>query len=399
VSAARHNAGAEAPPQLAFLPAGEVLMVQPSGDGLLCSRIPGDNTIYLSGHFAVALDSLLHSHAEQHHITILEQISRQHPWLKGLAQASGRPVRNSALLCGQALGLLFIEMTARCNERCRHCYAESGPERTEMLPFRVIRDVLGQARQWGNPTIQFTGGDPLVHPDIVAAVRLARELEFADIEIYTNGLLLGSRMLGQLAGFSPRFAFSLYAHEAATHDHITRVPGSFARTVAAVRRTREAGLDVRIGVTLMPENIDLEAEIRRFVEDEIGLPSSRIHVARMKSVGRGSALSPSMPEGAGHHGRTGIQRRAAFRANAMQQRQGKLCIAADGSVYPCVFARETRFGNVHESDLSAIMQRLDERMLPDPSATRWQRCRQSLSCRDCQIISYALGTEVAHGAA
>ncbi|MFQ5335683.1 MAG: radical SAM protein [Flavobacteriales bacterium] len=297
--------------------------------------------------------------------------------------------------------MLFIEMTARCNERCLHCYAESGPNRTEALSLQEIHGVLAQARAFGNPTVQFTGGDPMIHPDLAAAVKLASELSYPDIEIYTNGLLLNPRLLSQLAPFSPRFAFSLYSHNASVHDRITRVSGSFERTIAAIRRTKEAGLGVRIGATLMPENQGQEQEISRFIETEIGLPPSHIHFAKIKSVGRGSDRHEAAPADGGskrHRGRLS-ETKNQHRQASVRKRYGKLCVAADGNVYPCIFSRHTLLGNIHRQGLTEILHALDQRTLPEPSAVRWESCRQSLSCRDCQIISYALGMENEHAAA
>ena len=73
--------------------------------------------------------------------------------------------------------------------------------------------------------------------------------------------------------------------------------------------------------------------------------------------------------------------------------QGKLCIAADGHVYPCIFARQTPLGNIRTHRLDAIVKELDERRPATPSAKRWTFCRHSLSCLDCQMHVYALGTE------
>jgi radical SAM protein with 4Fe4S-binding SPASM domain len=74
-----------------------------------------------------------------------------------------------------------------------------------------------------------------------------------------------------------------------------------------------------------------------------------------------------------------------------QDASGKLCIAADGSVYPCIFARRTPLGNIRTAGLDAIVRSLAERRPAAPSAGRWTSCQQSLGCLDCRMNVYALG--------
>jgi len=294
--------------------------------------------------------------------------------------------------------MLFIELTARCNEYCLHCYAESGPERHETLSLAEVRSVLEQAKTFGNPSLQFTGGDPLLHPDIPAALHLARELDYQDIEIYTNGLVLNDRLLNRLLPFAPRFAFSFYSDKAAIHDRITRVPGSFKRTLAAICRTKNAGLDVRIGVSIMPENQGQEQRILRFLKNEAGLPPANIHFDTVNAVGRGDSIKDKPESSGGNPDHYSREQESPSRTQETKW-QGKLCVAASGNVYPCIFSRRNLLGNIRRQALTGILHQLDQRCLPAPSMARWKQCRQSLSCRDCQFISYALGMESEHAAA
>ncbi len=295
--------------------------------------------------------------------------------------------------------MLFIELTAKCNERCLHCYAESGPDRHDLLSFKEVKGVLKQAKQLGNPTLQFTGGDPLIHSGLIPLVGAARQLEYQDVEIYTNGLLLNGSLLEKLLPYSPRFAFSLYSHDAEIHDRITRTPGSFARTVAAIQRVKTAGLETRIGVTVMSENQGHEQDIVAFAKNRMGIEPEHINFDTVKTVGRGNGADV-LPPSVDSHGPSHFHRAKKSTEKAHAARwHGKLAIAANGDVYPCIFARGTLLGNIRNQTLPDIIKALDQRNLQVPPATCWSRCKQSLSCRDCQVVSYILGMEDVHAAA
>jgi len=293
--------------------------------------------------------------------------------------------------------MLFIELTNRCNESCIHCYAESTPECSGRLELDEIEAVLKAARAFGNPAVQLTGGDPLIHPDIVEAAAAARDLGYKTLEIYTNGLSLNDAMLKRLLPYKPNFAFSMYSHDATVHDAITQVPGSHARTLAAIRRTQDAGLAVRIGIVLMPENKGQETDIVNFLQNELSLSAHQIGIDVVRSTGRGRFMWNYQPDLTGLRSfghRPDMPEMTPAETNAPASpvgHRGKLCVCSNGNIYPCIFSRQTLLGNIRCQTLTEIVQSLDRRKLPSPSAKRWKQCRQGLSCSDCQAIAYALG--------
>ncbi len=279
------------------------------------------------------------------------------------------------LVCGN-LGLLFIELTLRCNERCLHCYADASPEQSTQLGYREIARALDEAAIMGErPRVQFTGGDPLIHPDLVACVRHARALSFGEIEIYTNGLLLhAAPLLEQLIPLQPSFAFSFYAHDATLHDEITRVPGSHERTVSAIRRVLRAQLPCRVSIIDMARNHEVITETANHLRD-LGVEEDAIAIHAVRSIGRGS---------------DGAEPRATGREpSPLPPRRGKLCIAANGAILPCVFSRTIELGNIRHG---AIREQLSAIPVGNRIAVpeHWQRCQQRLSCGDCQLSAWLM---------
>jgi len=379
--------------RLLFLPDGEALALTGSPEGLHCEHTGNGMSALFSGDFANAIlmradlrDNLRDNPRQR---ALLNHLSRTHPWLRDLTRTTPSPPLPSRLLLGLELGILFIELTARCNEHCLHCYAKSEPERQEILALADVRRVLDEARRLGSSAVQFTGGDPLIYPELVAAVACAREAGYDDIEIYTNGLLLTDALLARLTPHIPHFAFSVYSYDAATHDRITRVPGSHRRTLTAMRRVMAAGLELRAGVIIMPENRGHERQTADFLHGELGLPRDRIGFDSVRGTGRGTFMDYE-PDTASTDQVHRAPKNHVDHDNR-NVRRGKLCVASDGCVYPCIFSRNTLLGNIGKQSLADMLAKLDERPLPQASEIRWRQCEQRMSCKDCQIIAYTLG--------
>jgi MoaA/NifB/PqqE/SkfB family radical SAM enzyme len=296
---------------------------------------------------------------------------------KALGSHAPLALNAETLLRGPAYDRLFIELTARCNERCVHCYADSHPERTEQLPWEVVRQVLDDARELGFSSIQLTGGDPLLSPILLQAVSHTAELGFEECEIFTNGLALSPGLYQELRRFPVSFAFSLYSHDPAMHDAITRTAGSHERTVRAIRRVVEDGRPVRLGIVLTEANISHAEQVRSFADD-IGVAVGAAAISFQHGVGRGTytetPLDFAWPIGSSHAGPS----RAPF--------AGKACVAYDGAVIPCIFNRNHRLGSVYVSRLhdllkSAPMRDVDVETITEAS----ERWGTMLSCWDCRL--------------
>ena len=380
-------------PQILHLPDDCLVLCEQHGGQIKLSHMHSGESITLSGVFAERLRRHLDA-PEQHPFPALGALSHQYTWLEQLQANTPTP---SKLLLGSGLGMLFIELTDRCNESCIHCYAESAPERSARLSREEIQGVLEEARKLGEPAVQFTGGDPLLHPDLCFAVQTARDLGYETLEIYTNGLALNEALLAKLLPFNPSFAFSIYSHDAAIHDAITQTPGSLLRTLKAMRRVQAAGLPLRVGMILMSENRGMEEATFAFLQKELGLDDTQFGTDVVRSTGRGEFM-PENQENISHlqrfRHRTDIPQEGVPSPREKTEehvlRHGKLCISSNGDVFPCIFSRRTKLGNIRKQSLSDMLASLDRRPLSRPSKENWQQCRESLSCSDCQAIAYLL---------
>lgn len=127
---------------------------------------------------------------------------------------------------------------------------------------------LRRARAVGVRGVVFTGGEATLHPDLPAAIRAARKLGFASIQLQTNGRGLAYRELCRellrcgITEFSP----SIHGSRPAIHDALTQTPGSWSQVVAGIRNLKALGAYVLTNTVITTKNFrDLPALARLLV--------------------------------------------------------------------------------------------------------------------------------------
>ncbi|MFH0803697.1 MAG: PqqD family peptide modification chaperone [Candidatus Tagabacteria bacterium] len=146
---------------------------------------------------------------------------------------------------------ITFETTYACNENCIHCYMERN---LPALSLSEIKRILGEIATEGCLFISFTGGEFFSRRDMLDIVDYAASLHFV-IDILSNGTLVNRDIAETLAKYSVRRAqISLYGVTPEIHDSITRLSGSFQRTLKGIKHLRDAGIKVEIAFSLMSQN-------------------------------------------------------------------------------------------------------------------------------------------------
>jgi len=163
--------------------------------------------------------------------------------------------------------LVIWEVTQACDLSCVHCRASAQPERdsgelTTEQGFRLLEEV----KSFGNPLMVFTGGDPLKRPDLYDLIRYSVGLGLRTNVTPSATPRLTDETIDRFkeAGVA-RMAISLDGPNAKVHDAFRRVPGTFDRAMAALRRAQEIGLETQVLTTVTQHNKGLLGQIAELV--------------------------------------------------------------------------------------------------------------------------------------
>jgi cyclic pyranopterin phosphate synthase len=138
-----------------------------------------------------------------------------------------------------------FSVTRRCTFRCSYCLPSGGPapcdDGGELSAFDARMWIETLHRTLGVRSLRFTGGEPLIRPDLAALVRAAANAGVPDIALTTNGAGLAERAVELRAAGLQRVNVSLDSLDAGTFASITR-GGVLHRTLDGIQAALDAGL-------------------------------------------------------------------------------------------------------------------------------------------------------------
>jgi SynChlorMet cassette radical SAM/SPASM protein ScmF len=170
-----------------------------------------------------------------------------------------------------ALRTIYFYLTEGCNLACRHCWMgprfDPAGDRYPTLPGESFETAIREAKPLGLASVKLTGGEPLLHPRFTQLLGIVQREGFR-LTIETNGLLCTPEIAAEIAKSPNRFvSVSIDGADAATHEWVRGVPGSFEAARRAVKNLVATGTRPQIIFTVMRGNVGQMEAMVRLAED------------------------------------------------------------------------------------------------------------------------------------
>jgi radical SAM protein with 4Fe4S-binding SPASM domain len=169
----------------------------------------------------------------------------------GLPEISFLEFRRQADVDGRRIPLQgTLETTFRCNLDCVHCYvnepAHDAAEKAREMSLERLKGLVDEIVEEGCLFLLITGGEALLRPDFPELYLHAIRRGLL-VTVFTNGTLVTDRLADLFAEHRPeRVEITLYGMTKGTYDRVTRVPGSFEKCLAGIRRLVERGVPLTL---------------------------------------------------------------------------------------------------------------------------------------------------------
>lgn len=164
-----------------------------------------------------------------------------------------------------------LELTLRCNVRCRHCYILYPGATTGEMSTDEVKAILDKLAEQGVLFLLLTGGEILARCDFREIYLHAKQLGFL-LTLFTNATLIDEDMANFLAEWPPRrIEVTIYGHTEQTYEKVTGVHGSFARFRRGVELLLERNLPLALKTVVMRTNRHEFEQIQAWAQG-LGVP-------------------------------------------------------------------------------------------------------------------------------
>ncbi|MCK4602271.1 MAG: radical SAM protein, partial [Phycisphaerae bacterium] len=175
----------------------------------------------------------------------------------------------------------------RCNLKCRHCYSSSSSAADpDELTTDEAASMIDDLARFGVPVLLFSGGEPLLRPDLLQLVARARQAGLRAV-LSTNGTLITDELAESLAEADLNYVGVSLDGLAETNDAFRGLVGAFDRALDGIRKCRDVGIKVGLRLTMNQGNVDEIAAIFDLIERE-NIP--RVCFYHLVHTGRGEDL-------------------------------------------------------------------------------------------------------------
>lgn len=280
----------------------------------------------------------------------------------------------------------IFDLLVPCNLRCRHCYLDFSHK--DIMPLEEVCNYLDQLADHGCPTVTFTGGEIFLRKDLMSIIAHAEKKGFL-IVLLTNGNFINQKVADELAGFSlESVQISMYGSTAATHELITRKPGTYEQSTNAARLLIERGINVSLAYFVQHDNVE---EAFGFGEFATRMGADYKFDTKLVPNRNGSKellrYAVTLPQMSELLRRKVVGHETNFLCTAAL---GKARITAHGEVFPCELINTASLGNLRRQTLAEMWDSMRRQKLRQEilgyKPNRCKSCSHTSDCEPCAAM-------------
>ncbi|MGZ5575915.1 MAG: heme d1 biosynthesis radical SAM protein NirJ [Methylobacter sp.] len=181
--------------------------------------------------------------------------------------------------------VVIWNLIRRCNLTCKHCYTTSTDINfPNELSTEEIYTVMDDLKAFKVPVLILSGGEPLLHPDIFAISRRAKDMGFY-VALSTNGTKISEHNIDEIADINYQYIGISLDGIKDTHDQFRRVKGSFDQALHGIHLCLEKGIKVGLRFTLTQDNNDDFPALLQLMDDN---NIDKFYLSHLNYGGRGN---------------------------------------------------------------------------------------------------------------
>ena len=282
---------------------------------------------------------------------------------------------------------VMMELTYNCSEKCIHCYNIGATRNDAEISHRGdlqelnlddYKRIIDELYDEGLVKVCLSGGDPFSKPIAWDIIDYLYHKGVA-FDVFTNGQRI-TQDVERLASYYPRLVgVSIYSGDEQTHDRITRIKGSWRKSMAVVKQLADLAVPMAIKCCIMKPNVtnyytvsDIAKQLGAVVQYEINITDSiegdkcasrhlRLDEKMLEVVLREDNIPMYVGEEAPNYG--GQSR--LMDNNACGAGYNSFCITPNGELIPCC-SFHLNFGNLKEHSVHKIVH-------DNATLTQWQQ--------------------------
>ena len=291
---------------------------------------------------------------------------------------------------------IHIEIADACNERCIHCYIPN-ERKNNVIDSSLFYRIIEEGRKMNIIHVTLSGGEPLLHKDILGFLKKCRKLELS-VNVLSNLTLLTDDIISEMKKNSLlSVQVSLYSMDAVVHDSITKLNGSFEKTKAGILRLCDEGIPVQISCQIIKQNKDSFDDVLHWgwahniavaiepvifaTYDHSGCNlENRLSIEEVDDV-----LTVQMQEGYAESIRKTAKDKEKLTENdpICSVCQYSFCVMASGKVFPCAGWQNNVIGDLNHQTVQEIWETSEK-----IKKLRQIKRSQFSQCVDCKERGY-----------